>query len=225
LCIAKFPGRTDRQDVGAWEFVAHRLAREAGVTTSPSEARRLRSDHHTFLTERFDRTATGERIHFASAMTLLERRDGDDASEGASYLEIAELLIRQGAHPAEDLSQLWRRIVFNICISNTDDHLRNHGFLLGPSGWRLSPAYDMNPVPGADALSLLISDTDNSLDLDLALEVSEFFRLSAKAAGEILDAVVTAVRSWRSVARWAALSHGEQEEMAPAFRLVEPKRT
>ncbi len=225
LWIAKFPGRNDRHDVGGWELVAHRLAAAAGVTTSPSEGRRLCSAHHTFLTERFDRTAGGERIHFASAMTLLNRSDGDDASRGASYLEIAEVLIRQGSHPADDLSQLWRRIVFNMCISNTDDHLRNHGFLLGPSGWRLSPAYDMNPVPGSDALSLLISDADNSLDLDLALEVAGYFRLSAREAGQILGHVLEAVRGWRSVARSVGLSTGGVEEMAGAFRLAEFTRS
>jgi len=223
LWIAKFPGRADRHDVGGWELVVHRMAKEAGVRTSPSEGRRLRSAYHTFLTERFDRTVTGERIHFASAMTLLDRSDGDDASKGASYLEIAEVLIRQGSHPTEDLNELWRRIVFNICVSNTDDHLRNHGFLLGRSGWRLSPAYDMNPVPGSDALSLRISDIDNSLDLDLALGVSEFFRLSRKTAGQILDQVIQVVRNWRLVARSAGLSNHEMEEMALAFAPAEPK--
>jgi serine/threonine-protein kinase HipA len=218
LWIAKFPGRTDLHDVGGWELVAQRLATDAGVATAPSMCRRLHSPHHTFLTERFDRTATGKTVHFASAMTLLGRNDGDDASNGASYLEIAEIVVRSGADPEEDLSQLWRRIVFNICISNTDDHLRNHGFLLAPSGWRLSPAFDMNPVVGSTGLKLLISDSDNSLDLDLALEVAEFFRLSSKSAGLVLDQVVASVRNWRSIAHSVGLSPKEVEEMAGAFR-------
>jgi serine/threonine-protein kinase HipA len=221
LCIAKFPSRTDKHDVGGWELVANRLASDAGVTVAPSTVRRLGSKRHTFLTRRFDRTQKGERIHFASAMTLLDRNDGDDASGGASYLEMAELLERQGAAPLEDLHQLWRRIAFNICISNSDDHLRNHGFLLTASGWRLSPAYDMNPIPFSDGLKLLISESDNSLDLDLALEVAEFFRLNRKAAGSILDQVVEAVSNWRSVAHAVGVPASEMDEMADAFRLAE----
>jgi len=224
LWIAKFPGRTDLWDVGGWELIAHRLATDAGIVTASSTGRRLRSSHHTFLTERFDRTATDERIHFASAMTLLDRNDGDDASSGASYLEIAEVLVRLGADPGEDLRQLWRRIVFNICISNTDDHLRNHGFLLCSSGWRLSPAYDMNPVPDSEGLKLLISDSDNSLDLDLALEVADFFRLSPAEAGLILEQVIEAVRNWKLVARSIGVPPNEIDEMARAFHLAgEPK--
>ena len=223
LYIAKFPSRNDEYDVGGWELVAHRLAVDAGVAVSSSMIRRLGSKRHTFLTRRFDRTAVGGRIHFASAMTLLDRNDGDDASSGASYLEIAELLERQGAEPLEDLHQLWRRIVFNICISNTDDHLRNHGFLLSRSGWRLAPAYDMNPAPVSDGLKLLISETDNSLDLDLALEVAEFFRLDRKAAGLILDQVVASARKWGSVARSVGVPAQEIDEMADAFRLAEAK--
>ena len=221
LYIAKFPSRNDAYDVGAWELVAHRLAIDAGVTVSTSLVRRLGSKLHTFLTRRFDRTAKGDRIHFASAMTLLDRNDGDDASTGASYLEIAELLERQGSSPLEDLHQLWRRIVFNICISNTDDHLRNHGFLLDQSGWRLSPAYDMNPIPASDGLKLLISETDNSLDLDLALEVAGFFRLNRKAASLILDEVVAAVRNWQTVALTVGIPRAETDDMANAFRLAE----
>ncbi len=220
LWIAKFPGRTDLWDVGGWELVAHKLAVGAGIVTSTSKGRRFASSQHTFLTERFDRTAAGERIHFASAMNLLDRNDGDDASTGASYLEIAEVLVRHGADPGEDLSQLWRRIVFNICISNTDDHLRNHGFLLGSSGWCLSPAFDMNPVPGSVGLKLLISDSDNSLNLDLALEVADFFRLSRKEACLILDQVVEAVRNWKQVAHSIGIPSKEREEMAPAFHLA-----
>jgi serine/threonine-protein kinase HipA len=223
LCIAKFPVRTDEHDIGGWEMVAHRLAGDAGITTAPSIVRRLGSKRHTFITQRFDRTAKAERIHFASAMTLLDRDDGDDASSGASYLEIAELIEKQGASPTEDLHELWRRIAFNICISNTDDHLRNHGFLLSPIGWRLSPAYDMNPVPTSDGLKLLISETDNSLDLDLALEVAEFFRLNRKAARLILDQVISTVRNWRSVARSIGVPSPEMDEMADAFRLAEEK--
>ena len=221
LWIGKFPGRTDQHDVGRWEYVAHRLATEAGVVTAPALARRFASPHHTFLTRRFDRSETGDRIHFASAMTLFDRDDGDDASNGASYLEIAEFLERQGAEPTADLQQLWRRIVFNVCISNTDDHLRNHGFLLEPRGWRLSPAYDMNPVPLSNGLSLLISEFDNSLDLGLTLEVAPLFRLTNESARVILDKILSVVGNWRSVAMSCGASAKEAEQMEGAFRIVD----
>ena len=156
LWIAKFPALRDDYDVGAWEYVVHRLARESGIDSSEAHLEKFGSPYHTFLTKRFDRTPTGERIHFASAMTLLGKTDGEGA-EGASYLDLAEILQRQGARARDDQEQLWRRIVFSVCVSNTDDHLRNHGFILDPEGWLLSPAYDMNPVPYAEGLVLNIS--------------------------------------------------------------------
>ena len=132
--------------------------------------------YHTFLVKRFDRTQTGRRLHFASAMTLTGHKDGDDASTGASYLEIARVLIDHGAQTDTDLHQLWSRIVFNLLVSNTDDHLRNHGFILVPGkGWRLSEAYDMNPVPESHGLKLNISEADNAMDLDLARSVAPIF--------------------------------------------------
>ncbi len=221
LWIAKFPGQADSHDVGRWEWITHLLAAKAGINIAPSAMRRFASKRHTFLTQRFDRTALGERIHFASAMTMLSRKDGDDASTGASYLEIAEFLELQGALPSEDLSQLWRRIAFNVCVSNADDHLRNHGFLLTPSGWRLSPAYDMNPVPGSDGLKLLISERDNSQDLDLVLEVAPFFRLKRSAAEGILTAVLESVKAWKDTARSSGATEAEIETMVDAFRLAE----
>ena len=150
-------------------------------------------------------------------MSMLDAKD----NEPRSYMEFVDVLRQHGAAPKADMQALWGRIVFSILISNTDDHLRNHGFLLGPSGWRLSPAYDMNPVPGSDGLKLLISESDNSLDLDLALDVAEFFRLNGKAAGLILDQVLTAVRNWRPVASSVGVSTWEMSEMADAFRLAE----
>ncbi|MEX1114016.1 MAG: HipA domain-containing protein, partial [Akkermansiaceae bacterium] len=137
------------------------------------------------MTRRFDRVPGShgsKRLHFASAMTLLGHADGDDHFAGASYLEIVGFLSRQGARPAGDLEELWRRIVFSIAVSNTDDHLRNHGFLFTENGWILSPAYDLNSDPGGTGLSLNISETDNALSFDLALEVAPFFRLKPAAA-------------------------------------------
>ena len=217
LWIAKFPSRRDADDVGGWEGVVHELARFAGVDTATAHTRKFGSDHHTFLAKRFDRAADCGRVHFASAMTLLQRRDGDDAASGASYLELAELIIKSGAEPQRDLEELWRRIVFFICVSNTDDHLRNHGFLLGPAGWSLAPAYDMNPNPLGAGLTLNISESDNALDRALAQEVAPFFRIRDLRAREIIDGVHAAVRQWRAVAKKHDLPRDEQERMARAF--------
>jgi serine/threonine-protein kinase HipA len=220
LWIAKFPSRGDSVDWGAWEFVVHTLARRAGVLVSDALARTFNTKRHTFLTQRFDRDGAS-RIHFASAMTLLGRADGDDATNGASYLELAELLTKHGARTEADLEQLWRRIVFSICVSNADDHLRNHGFLLTPEGWILSPAYDMNPDPDADGLKLNISDVDNAQDLGLALEVAPYFRVKTRRADLIMNEVVSGVRGWREEAQRLGLSTEEMEQVAPAFRVAE----
>jgi len=217
LWIAKFPSKQDVFDRGAWEFVVHRLAQEAGVRVAPAQVQRFSGQRHTFLTKRFDRAPDGRRIHFVSAMAALRRRDRDEAS----YLELAEFLIQNGAHPREDLEELWRRIVFFICVSNCDDHLRNHGFLLEGGAWRLAPAYDMNPVDQPRGLSLLISDADNAQDLGLAREVAEYFRVTASRATDISQAVTTAVRSWRTVAKAAGITAAEQKRMAAAFAAAE----
>ena len=215
--IAKFPSRRDDEDIGAWEEVAHVLARKAGIKTATSQSRQFASRHHTFLSKRFDRTANGCRLHFASAMTLLQRSDGDDAASGVSYLELAELLIRSGSQTDRDLEELWKRIVFFICISNTDDHLRNHGFILEPNGWSLAPAYDLNPSLHSTGLKLNISETDNSQDLDLALEVAPFFRVGKSRAEEIVRNIVKVVQGWRQVAKRCGISKAEQDLMAAAF--------
>ena len=221
LWMAKFPSSQDTHDVGGWEAVVNILAQQAGLTVASGQAQRFGSRHHTYLSERFDRTATNERVHFASAMTLLGYQDGTDHQDGASYLELAAFLIRQGAQVEEDLKELWRRIVFNICVANTDDHLRNHGFLLTAHGWHLSPAYDLNPVPYGRGLTLNISETENALDLQLALEVAPFFRLALPQAELVMAKVVSAVRGWRAVAARYQISREEQELVANAFRAAD----
>ncbi len=212
--IAKFPSRLDDHDVGAWEFVAYKLAVKAGLEMSESHIRKLGSEHHIFVTKRFDRIPAS-RIHFTSAMTQLGYFDGD---EGASYLELAQFLTEHGSRAREDLAQLWRRIVFSIAISNTDDHLRNHGFVFRSGGWRLSPAFDINPVTPADGLRLNITDNDNSLDFRLALEVIDFFQLGRNQALAIKDEVISSVAEWKTVANSAGISRSEQTRMAAAFR-------
>jgi serine/threonine-protein kinase HipA len=221
LWIAKFPSVRDEHDVGVWELVVHTLARGCGVEVPESLARRFANPHHTFLVKRFDRTAEGRRLHFASAMTLTGRKDGDDASTGASYLEIARVLIDHGARTDDDLRQLWLRIVFNMLVSNSDDHLRNHGFKLIPSkGWRLSEAYDMNPVPESQGLKLNISEADNAMDLDLARSVAPYFRLDLDAANELIRRSKAIVEQWPKIANHLGIPVKEQKRMASAFQLA-----
>ncbi|MFI5300156.1 MAG: type II toxin-antitoxin system HipA family toxin [Polyangiales bacterium] len=218
LWIAKFPSDRDDVDIGGWESVVHAIATRAGVITAEAQRKKLGSHHHTFLARRFDRDDTGGRLHFASAMTLIQRSDGD---LGASYLDLAAFIAQQGAHPARDLEQLWRRIALSVCVSNVDDHLRNHGFLLEPKGWSLAPAYDMNPVAHGDGLTLNISETDNAQDVELVLGVAKHFRIKPRRACAIFDEVIAASRTWRAEARRAKISRGEQDQMATAFRVGE----
>ncbi len=220
LWIAKFPSVRDEYDVGAWELVVQTLAKGCGLAVPQSLARQFAGPHHTFLVRRFDRTPEG-RLHFASAITLTGRLDGDDASTGASYLEIARVLIDQGAQTDADLRELWSRIVFNMLVSNTDDHLRNHGFILVPGkGWRLSDAYDMNPVPESHVLNLNVSEADNAMDLDLARSVAPYFRVSKKLADEIVERSQAVVKQWPKIAASLHVRAREQERMATAFRLA-----
>jgi serine/threonine-protein kinase HipA len=218
LWIAKFPSKSDNRDIGAWEMVAQELAMRSGVNVPEAMTGAFYSKQHTFLTKRFDRTPDGGRIHFASAMTLLGHTDGTDYVDGVSYLDLAEFIMRNGAQPDRDLEELWRRIVFNICISNADDHLRNHGFLLTESGWILSPAYDVNPVETATGLTLNISESDNALDLDLAMEVAGYFRINENKAIEIIEAVKDSVRHWNAIAEKIGIPRTERDAMAKAFR-------
>jgi serine/threonine-protein kinase HipA len=217
LWIAKFPSSNDLINTGAWEMVTHRLAKNAGLRVAESRAQKFSSQHHTFMTKRFDRTSNGRRIHYASALTMLGYKDGSNHSDGASYLELAEFLIQNGAQVNTDLEELWRRIVFSVCVSNTDDHLRNHGFILTKNGWMLSPAFDMNPEETGTSLSLNISEVDNSLNIDLALGVAEYFRLTKSRSEEILADVRTSVQQWREISGEYGISHMEQDMVSNAF--------
>jgi len=215
LWIAKFPSRYDDYDIGAWEYVVYLLALDAGIEMAESRIQRFNSPYHTFITKRFDRH-DAERLHFTSAMTQLGYYDGDYE---ASYLELAEFITQHGSQAAADLEQLWRRIVFNIAVSNTDDHLRNHGFMLEQQGWRLSPAYDLNPVTPAHGLHLNITESDNRLNFDLAMEVIGYFRISAMRAEEILGEVQQSVGQWRQKADTVGIGRAEQERMEQAFTI------
>jgi serine/threonine-protein kinase HipA len=221
LWIAKFPSTKDGYDVGGWEKVVHELALKSGLFVPEAMANTFYSKQHTFLTKRFDRTAEGQRIHFASAMTLLGHVDGTNHQAGVSYLDLAMFIMKNGAAVEKDLEELWRRIVFYICVSNADDHLRNHGFLLTDGGWILSPAYDVNPVEKATGLSLNISETDNALELDLALEVAQYFRVTTSKAKSIITTVKKAVANWNKTAEQCGLPRSERDLMARAFMQAE----
>ena len=215
LWIAKFPSRHDEANIAAWEYTAMLMARDAGLDVPECRLEKYSRQGSTFLVKRFDRLGT-MRIHFASAMTLLGKTDG--AEDESGYLDIARFITEHGAQPQDDLLELWRRIAFSIAISNTDDHLRNHGFLLTRQGWRLSPVYDLNPNADGRGLSLNISEVDNALDFDLAMEVAPMFRLSRDFARKILARIKDTVSHFRSYARHSAISPAEQKRMSPAFR-------
>ncbi len=220
LWIAKFPSTNDDVNIGAWEMVTNSLTQKAGINCAIGKIGKFNNRYHTYLTKRFDRDDEGKRIHFASAMTLLGYTDGTGADEGVSYLELAEFIIKHGSNVSEDLKELFRRIVFSVCISNTDDHLRNHGFLLKDKGWRLSPAYDINPNADGTGLKLNISLDDNSLDLDLVLSVSDFFRLEKEEAQMIIEQIKKVVSNWRQEAKNYQISSSEQDRMENAFSVV-----
>ena len=215
LCIAKFPSRQDTRDVGAWELVANSLARKAGIQVPGARALRFEeSAYTTFLIKRFDRAAEGRRIAFVSAMTLTQRKDGE---AGASYLELVDLLQSRGANTLADCEQLFRRVLLNIRIHNTDDHLRNHGFFVNAQGIRLSPAYDINPSVDRNELSLAIDETETACDVSVAMNAHKTYGISAAQADAALKSVNAAVMTWRSEATRFGVTRAEQSLMAAAF--------
>lgn len=217
LWIAKFPSKNDTIDKAAWEFLAYQLALNAGIEMSLCRLENITGVHHTFFTKRFDRQKNA-RIHFASAMTMTGHTEEHLRDTTASYLDIAECVQLYGVHVERDLHQLWRRIIFNIAISNTDDHLRNHGFLLTDKGWKLSPAYDLNPSIDKDGLALNIDMDLNLPDFDLAKSVGEYFRLNGLQMANIILEVQKSVKHWRTIATNIGIPRSEQELMKDAFR-------
>lgn len=216
LWIAKFPSKNDTIDKGAWEMLAYELALKAGINMAPSKIEKIAGKYNTFFTKRFDREKE-QRIHFASAMTMTSNSEDTIRDNMPSYLDIADFIQNYGVNINENLQQLWRRIIFNIAVSNTDDHLRNHGFILTNEGWVLSPAYDINPSIDKNGLALNIDTHSNELDFNLAISVGEYFRLDNSQMDKIINEVIKAVSGWKVIAQKIGISRAEQELMAAAF--------
>lgn len=216
LYVAKFPSHKDDYDVELWEHFSHLLALNSGINVAETKIISTNNNYHTLLSRRFDRSNSGKRIHFASAMSLLGLTDGDNASSGCGYLDLVAFILQNCTNVEENLKELYRRIAFNICIGNTDDHFRNHGFLLSAKGWSLSPAYDMNPSLN-DYQSLLISKSSNSSDLNLLLEACEDYMLDQVLATKIIEEVVSAVKNWKLLAKKLGLANREMNRFGERF--------
>lgn len=215
LTVAKFPSRKDDYDVGQWEHFCHVMGRKAGLniaetSTIPGE------DYHILLSKRFDRNDSGKRIHFASALTLLGLTDGDNASTGYGYPDIVDFIIQNGSNVEQNLEELYRRVAFYIIVGNSDDHFRNHGFLLTRKGWELSPAYDINPTL-SDNQSLLINRTTSESNLDILLESTGEYMLSTEKSKAIIAEVKSTMKSWRNEALRLGLPQRDIDMFAPRF--------
>lgn len=217
--LAKFPHRHDDWDVSAWEWTVHRLAADCGLNVGATRFERMERGRGVFLVERFDRNGD-QRIPYISAMSLLGRRDGESGTAG--YYDIAQFIERYGHK--DDLAELFQRIAFSIAISNSDDHLRNHGFLMDESGrWRLSPAFDLNPSPfDIGFLSLNVAPDDPSASFENLLETVPFYELTESQGLEIVRSVKETVASkWRRYAEQAEIGKDEQRMMAHCFAAAE----
>ena len=217
LCVAKFPSRNDDYDVGLWEHLSHLLAKESGVVAAETNVIETGEKYHALLSRRFDRTAEGCRKHFASAMTLLGLTDGCDAKSGNGYLDIVDFILQNCCDVEQNLRQLYRRVAFNIAIGNSDDHFRNHGFLLTPRGWTLSPAYDMNPTLN-EYQALLINSTTNHADLQVLLDSSEEYMIGKDEAVYIIEEVRAGVKHWKSIATRLGIAKREMDVFEQVFQ-------
>lgn len=212
------PSKHDDNNTGAWEKVVHDLSGMCGLHIPESKLEKYSKEGSTFLVKRFDRNGN-RRIHFASAMTLLGKKDGASAADGTGYLDMAAFIKSYGSKPKNDLFELWKRIVFNMAITNADDHLRNHGFILTGQGWELSPLFDVNPVPYGEELSLNVDENDNSIDIKLALRIAPRFGIAESEAKHISEEMFEIVRSnWQIKADKYGITRGQIQNMKPAFR-------
>ena len=217
IFMAKFPSLNDDYDVGIWEHFCHLLAKNAGINAAETKVITTNDKHHTLLSHRFDRTYAGRRIHFASAMTLLGLNDGDNATTGHGYIDIVDFIISGCTDVDANLRELFRRVAFNICVGNSDDHFRNHGFLLTAKGWTLSPAYDMNPTLN-DHQSLLINNKTNTADLSILLDSCDEYMLTHEVAKGIIDEVLEAVKGWRTLANRLGIAKREMNLFEGVFK-------
>ena len=217
LYVAKFPSRNDDYDVALWEHHSHLLAKAAGVNAASTSTIQAGQKYHALLSKRFDRLPDGRRKHFASALTLLGLTDGCDAKSGNGYLDIVDFIILNCRDVNENLRQLYRRVAFNIAIGNSDDHFRNHGFLLTPRGWTLSPAYDMNPTLN-EYQALLINSNTNQADLDVLLDSSDEYMIGKDEAKRIINEVKTGVSQWKTIALRLGIAKREMEVFEQVYR-------
>lgn len=217
LCIAKFPKNSDTYNLVLWEAVALTLAKNAGLNTSKWHLEKIEGKDVIIL-NRFDRKKQ-VRIPFLSAMSMLNAIDNEELPY--SYQDIADAIRQCSSNTKSDLTELWKRIVFSIMISNTDDHLRNHGFLYeSEKGWRLSPVYDINPNPqNSGVLTTYISEFDNSASIDLALSVADYFEINNKDAKLIVEEITNSIKNWREVAKSLGIKNSEIELMNNAFKI------
>ena len=216
IYVAKFPSLKDDYDAGLWEHFCHLLARNADINAAETKVLAINDKHHTLLSRRFDRTEDGKRIHFASAMTLLGLNDGNNATTGHGYIDIVDFIISGCTDVDANLRELFRRVAFNICVGNSDDHFRNHGFLLTAKGWTLSPAYDMNPTLN-DHQSLLINSKTNKSDLSILLDSCDEYMLTHEVAKGIIDEVIVAVKGWRTLANRLGIAKREMSLFEGVF--------
>ena len=222
LYIAKFPSRNDLYDVALWEHLSHLLAKESGLNCSESKVIKTGNKYHTLLSKRFDRTADNKRIHYASAMTMLGLKDGCNANTGNGYLDIVNYIIKNCCNVDYNLKELYRRVAFNISIGNSDDHFRNHGFLLTPQGWTLSPAFDINPSLSKEQ-SLLINSYTAKSDLNILLDSCEEYMLNHNTAKQIIEEVLKGISKWKSLANKINIPQSEQNIFKDRFITNIPK--
>lgn len=215
LAVAKFPSRKDDYDVALWEHFCHVMGRKAGINVADTHVV-SGGRYNILLSKRFDRTGAGRRKHFASALTLLGLNDGDNASTGCGYADIVDFIVRCGCDVKNNLEELYRRVAFNIIVGNSDDHFRNHGFILTQKGWELSPAYDINPTLYEEQ-SLLINRETNKSDLDILLKSAGEYMLSADVAARIIAEVKTSMKTWRGEAAKLKISRRDADMFAPRF--------
>jgi serine/threonine-protein kinase HipA len=206
LYVAKFPSKMDLENTELIEHFSHRLAATAGINVANTRTIKISKDRDLLLSERFDRTDEGKRIHFASAMSLLGLDDGAGSNTGNGYLDIVDFILQGCVDVHQNLRELYRRVAFNVMFGNTDDHFRNHGFLLTPKGWTLSPAYDINPGTKTHQCLLIDQYTEQS-DASSLLQASGSYMLEQQEASEIIEEVRTAIKDWRKTATELQISH------------------